>query len=81
MRKNKVSEVDNCSWWLQKCVGEGVTPFSRLLHFSLDPYFIMLRIKQGGIKYRFLSLRYVTTWDFIPVSRTIGENPTQFYTG
>ena len=31
--------------------GEGATPFSRLLHFTLDPNLIMLRVKQGGIKY------------------------------
>ena len=29
------------------------TPFSGLLYFTLDPYFIMPSIKQGGIKYHF----------------------------
>ena len=38
---------------------KGATPFPRLLHFILDPYFIM----QGGIKYHFLSLWYDPTWD------------------
>ena len=34
-------------------VGEGVTPFPGLLHFTLDPFLIMLSVKQGGIKYHF----------------------------
>ena len=34
-------------------IGEGATPFPGLLHFSLDTYFILLSIKQGGIKYHF----------------------------
>ena len=32
---------------------EGVTPFPGLLHFTLDPYLIMLCVKQGRIKYHF----------------------------
>ena len=44
-------------------VGEGATPFPRLLHFTLDPYLIMLSVKQGGIKHHFLSLRYDSTRD------------------
>ena len=31
----------------------------------------MLSIKQGGIKYHFLSLRYDSTRDWTPVSQTI----------
>ena len=34
-------------------IGEGATPFPGLLHFTLDPYLIMLSVKQGGIKYHF----------------------------
>ena len=34
-------------------VEEGATPFLWLLHFTLDPYLIMLSVKQGGIKYHF----------------------------
>ena len=34
-------------------VGEGATPFPGLLHFTLEPYLIMLNVKQGGIKYHF----------------------------
>ena len=41
-----------------RCVGEGATPFPGLLHFTLDPYLILLSVKQGGIKYHFLSLSY-----------------------
>ena len=48
---------------LHQGVGEGVTPFPGLLHFTLDPYLIMLSVKQGGIKYHFLSLWYDSTWD------------------
>ena len=34
-------------------VGEGDNPFSWLLLFTLDPYLILLTIKQGGIKDHF----------------------------
>ena len=34
----------------------------------------MLSVKQGGIKYHFLSLWYDSTWDLTQVSRTIGEH-------
>ena len=37
----------------------------------------MLSAKQGDIKYHFLSLWYDSTWDWIPVSRAIGEHSTQ----
>ena len=37
---------------------EDATPFLGLLHFTLDSYLIMLSVKQGGIKYHFLSLWY-----------------------
>ena len=43
------------------CVGAGATPFPGLLHFTLDPYLIMLSVKQRGIKYHFLSLLYDST--------------------
>ena len=32
----------------------------------------MLSVKQEGIKYHFLSLCYDATWDWTPVSQTIG---------
>ena len=35
--------------------GEGATSFPGLLHFTLDPYPVILSVKQGGIKYHFLS--------------------------
>ena len=56
--------------------GEGATPFPGLLHFTFYPYLIMLTVKQGGIKYGFLSLWYDSTWDWTLVSRTIGEHST-----
>ena len=59
---------------LHQGVGEGATPFPGLLHFTLDPYLIMLSVKQGGIKYHFLSLWYDSTWDWTQVSRAIGEH-------
>ena len=34
------------------------TPFSGLLNFTFGPYLIMLSVKQGGIKYHFLSFWY-----------------------
>ena len=59
---------------LHQGVGEGATPFLGLLHFTFDPYLIMLSVKQGGIKYHFLSLWYDSTWDWNQVSRAIGEH-------
>ena len=47
---------------------EGATPIPGLPHFTLDTYLIMLSVKQGGIKYNFLSLWYDSTWDWTPVS-------------
>ena len=44
-------------------IGKGATPFPGLFHFTLDPYLIRLSVKQGGIKYHFLSLWYDSTWD------------------
>ena len=58
-------------------VREGASPFPGLLHFTLDPYHVMLSVKKGGIKYHSLSLWYDSIWDWNPVSRTIGE--TFFY--
>ena len=55
------------------CGGERYS-FPGLLHFTLDPYLIMLSVKQGGIKYHFLSLWYDSTWDWTQVSRAIGEH-------
>ena len=44
----------------------------------------MLSVKQGNIKYNFMSLWYDSTWDWTPVSRAIGEHPknnkTWYYT-
>ena len=45
--------------------GKGATPFSGLLHLILDPYFIMLSVKQCGISnimaegFRFMPLGLV----------------------
>ena len=57
-----VSKVGDCSrgWpegsffdsYYTKVLG-GATLFPRLLNFTLDPYLIMLSVKQGGIKYHF----------------------------
>ena len=55
-------------------IGKGATPFPWLFHFTLDPYFILLSTKQGGIKYHFFSLWYDSIWDWTLVSRTIGEH-------
>ena len=38
--------------------GDGTNPFDELLHFTLDMYLITVSVKQGGIKYHFLSLWY-----------------------
>ena len=55
---------------------EDTSPFPGLLHFTLETYLIMLSVKQGGIKYHFLSLWYDLTWDWTPVSQAIGEHST-----
>ena len=55
-------------------LGEGATLFPGLLHFTLDLYLIMLSVKQGNIKYHFLSFWYNSTWDWTPVYQTIGEH-------
>ena len=39
----------------------GCYSFPGLLHFTLDPYLIVLSVKQGVIKYHFLSLWYDST--------------------
>ena len=46
---------------LHRGVGEGATPFPGLLHSTLDPYLIMLSVKQGCLRYHFLSLWYDST--------------------
>ena len=38
----------------------------------------MLSVKQEGIKYHFLSLWEDLTWDWTPVSLTIGKHSTHF---
>ena len=57
---------------------EDATPFPGLLYFTLDPYLVMLSVKQGVMKYHFFSLCYVSTWDWTPISRTIGEHSTHW---
>ena len=52
---------------------EGAILFPGLLHFTFDPYLIMLGVKQGGIKHRFLSFCYNSILDWTPVSWTIDE--------
>ena len=59
-----------------RCVRESATPFPGLLHFTLDMYFILLSVKQDGIKFHFLRLCYDSTWDWTLVSRAIGEHST-----
>ena len=59
----KVSKVGDRSRGQQEGSGEGATPFSGLLHFTLDTYLILLSVKQGGIKYPFKSLWYDLIWD------------------
>ena len=41
----------------------------------------MVSVKQGGIKYHFLSLRYDSTWDWTLVSQTIGEHSIHYANG
>ena len=61
-------------WWWHQGVGEGATPFSGLLHFTLDTHLILLSVKPCIIKYHFLSLWYDSTWDWTQVSLVIGKH-------
>ena len=53
--------------------------FPGLLHFTLDAYLIMLSVKQGGIKYHFLSLRMtrpgIEAWTPGPLVNTLLMRP------
>ena len=51
-------------------------PYPEFLH-----HFIMLSIKLRGIDYDFLRLWYELTWDWIPISQTIGKNSNQYVNG
>ena len=61
-------------WQQHRDVGEGATSLPELIHFIFDPDRIMHSLKQGGIKYHFFTIWYDSTWDWTPVSRTIGEH-------
>ena len=63
---------------LAKHVGEGATPFPGLLQFTFTLYLIMLSVKQGSIKYHFLSLCYDTTLHWTQVSRASGEHSNYY---
>ena len=66
--------LEVCPFCLLGISAQGTTPFPGLLHCTLDPYIIKLSVKQGGIKYHFLSLWYNSTWDWTPVFWAIGEH-------
>ena len=51
---------------------------SWIVPLTLDP---MLRVKQGGIKYHFLSLWYDSTWDWTPVFRTNSKHSNDYAKG
>ena len=56
----------------RRCRG-GRYSFPGLLYFTLDPYLIMLSVKQGGIKYHFLSLWYEPFFE--PLANTLTPRP------
>ena len=56
-----------------RCRG-GCYSFPWIAPLYLVPYFIMLSVKQGSIKYPFLSLWCDSTWDWTQVSRAIDEH-------
>ena len=56
----------------------GAYSFPRIASLTLDPYLIVLSVKQRGIKYHFLSLWYDLTWDWTTISRTIDKH-TNYY--
>ena len=53
--------------------------FPWLFLFTLDPYFIMLNVKQGGIKYHFLSRWYDSTWDWNEKERDRKDEVLQIF--
>ena len=62
-------------------IGEGATPFSGLLPFTLDLYLIMLSDKRGVIMYHFISFNFSgrpckSSWSNLPLTRSSG---TRFY--
>ena len=76
MKLNKVKLATSVKGGLKAPFSIATTPFPGLLHFTLDPYLIMLTVKQGDIKYYFLSLWYDSNLDWTHVSQTIGEHST-----
>ena len=80
--------------WLTVVKGKPMAPFSIattprcrercysfpwLAPLTLDPYLIMLNVKQEGIKYDFLSLWHDSTQDRTLVSLTTGEHSLSFF--
>ena len=55
-----------------RCRG-GHYSFPWFLYFTLEHYLIMLSVKQGGIKYHFLSLWYGSTGDWTLIPWAIGK--------
>ena len=64
-------------WLLDNFSSTGGEYHSHLL-VSVSHHVTILSIKQGGIKYHFLSLWYNSTWDWTPVSRTIDKHSSQW---
>ena len=67
---SKISEAGELSreWPEGSLFNSYYTEVSRpgLLHFTLDPYLIMLSVKQDNIKYNFLGLWYDSIWNWTP---------------
>ena len=58
-----------------RCRG-GCSSFPGLLHFALNAYLIMLSVKQGGIKYHFLSPQPgIEPWSPGPLANTLLIRP------
>ena len=55
--------------------------FPWITPLTLDPSRIMLTVKQGGIKYQFLSFWYDSTWDWTSVFWMIGKHSTHYANG
>ena len=58
-----------------RCRG-GCYSFPWIAPFYLDPYLIMLSVKQWSTKYHFLNLCYDSTWEWTLVSQAIGKHST-----
>ena len=65
-----IAITPRCRW--------GSYSFTWIAPLTLDLHYIMLSVKQGGIKYHFLSLWYDSIRDWTSVSQIIGKHSNHY---